>query len=113
MGAIIGPLKKREASACTVWKLYLTRRRCAVPAHLATPKLPTEPSRMEPICESDSFLHSPLRLGGRAIRLLNLQPSSDPSSNIKCTLQHVDLDDHPIYKALSMLGAIQKTLPSF
>jgi Heterokaryon incompatibility protein (HET) len=69
--------------------------------YLQRSKSPIDPSTMEPVYENTTFVHNPLRPEGRAIRLLNLQPSSDPSSNIKCTLQHVNLDDHPTYKALS------------
>jgi hypothetical protein len=56
---------------------------------------------MRPVNESNDFAHTPLSLEGRTIRLLDLQPSSDPSSDIQCTLQQVDLDHHPTYKALS------------
>ena len=48
-----------------------------------------------------TFTHAPLTSAGRAIRLLDLQPSSDILSDIRCTLRHVDLDDGWTYKALS------------
>jgi hypothetical protein len=47
------------------------------------------------------FVHSPLDLEGHAIRLLDLHPLSDASSDIRCTIQQVKLEDKPNYKALS------------
>jgi Heterokaryon incompatibility protein (HET) len=58
------------------------------------------------------FIHSPLCSEGHPIRLLDLLPSSDSSSEIRCTIQHFNLDDHPAYKALSYVwGDATKTLP--
>ncbi len=63
-----------------------------------------------PAPESSNFTHFRLPLKGRAIRLLDLIPSSDPSLGIECKLRNVDLDSHPSYKALSyMWGDPEKT----
>jgi len=63
------------------------------------------------------FVHSPLAKDGRPIRLLVLEPISpisDSSSDIRCTLRHVDLDDKPTYKALSYVwGDPNVTFPIF
>jgi hypothetical protein len=46
------------------------------------------------------------------IRLLDLAPSSDPNSRIRCSIRHVYLDEKPTYKALSYVwGNDQETLP--
>jgi len=59
------------------------------------------PSTMPPAQDCGIFTHTPLTVEGRAIRLLDLLPSSDPSSEIQCKLWNVDLDERPSYKALS------------
>jgi Heterokaryon incompatibility protein (HET) len=56
---------------------------------------------MPPAQDCGIFTHTPLTVEGRAIRLLDLLPSSDPSSEIQCKLWNVDLDERPSYKALS------------
>ncbi len=57
------------------------------------------------------FTHSPL-LNSRSIRLLELQPSSDVSSDICCKIHHVVLDDEIKCKALSYVwGDPNVTLP--
>jgi hypothetical protein len=46
------------------------------------------------------------------IRLLDLAPSSDPNSRIRCSIRHVYLDEKPSYKALSYVwGDDKETLP--
>lgn len=46
------------------------------------------------------------------IRVLDLAPSSDPNSRIRCSIRHVYLDENPSYKALSYVwGSDQETLP--
>jgi hypothetical protein len=49
---------------------------------------------------SNGFRHLPLS-NIRSIRLLELQPASDVSSDICCKIRHVILDDEIKYKALS------------
>jgi hypothetical protein len=57
------------------------------------------------------FVHSPLS-NFRSIRLLELQPSSDVSSDICCKIHHVVLDNEIKYKALSYVwGDPNITLP--
>jgi hypothetical protein len=46
------------------------------------------------------------------IRVLDLAPSSDPNSRIRCSIRHVYLDENPSYKALSYVwGSDKETLP--
>lgn len=53
-----------------------------------------------------------IRLIHCQIRLLELAPSSDPASKIRCTLRHVYIDENPIYKAVSYVwGDPNQTLP--
>lgn len=52
------------------------------------------------------------RLTHCQIRLLDLAPSSDPTSKIRCTLRHVYIDENPVYKAVSYVwGDPNETLP--
>jgi len=45
--------------------------------------------------------YKPLDLGGKAIRVLKLFSSDDRNSEIRCQIEHVDLDTKPVYEALS------------
>jgi len=52
----------------------------------------------------DEFVHSPLEDAEHAIRLLDLEPSSDATLDIRCNVRHVilDTDDNTLqYKTLS------------
>lgn len=96
------------------------------------PIFPGDPSyRIKPLRHTPSSLleyeHTPLimeqRLNAKElltgiksihsqIRLLDLAPSSNPRSKIKCTLRHVYIDENPVYKAVSYVwGEPWETLP--
>jgi hypothetical protein len=40
------------------------------------------------------FVHTPLNFKNREIRLLTIEPSSDPESPIQITIKHIDFSDH-------------------
>ncbi|KAJ3547684.1 hypothetical protein NM208_g1397 [Fusarium decemcellulare] len=49
----------------------------------------------------NAFLYTNLNLSKAEIRLLLLQPSTDPEENVQCSIQTVSLDDGPTFEALS------------
>ncbi|KAK4101852.1 HET-domain-containing protein [Parathielavia hyrcaniae] len=48
-----------------------------------------------------SYPYRPLDPGGRAIRVLKLSSADDRRSEVECRIEHVDLDNSPVYEALS------------
>jgi hypothetical protein len=62
--------------------------------------------------ETAAFLHSPLGREPNAMRLLYLHPAYEYYAEIRCKLQHSNLDKIPSYKALSYVwGDPGETLP--
>ncbi|GAP86837.2 putative heterokaryon incompatibility protein [Rosellinia necatrix] len=62
------------------------------------------PARTEPLVIADSvprFMHSPLARPESMIRLLKIKPGLLRADHVDCELVHFDIDDAPVYGALS------------
>jgi hypothetical protein len=66
----------------------------------------TQPTLVATCSTSGKSIYNERLLSGNQIRVLHIQPSADPHRQLECELELVNLDDEPLYEALSYVWGV-------